>query len=65
MNNECPCRYCVSPKRHAGCAIDCPEWTEWKAIEEPRKAKVREAHTVEYLSIPTHILYPKRKRRRR
>jgi hypothetical protein len=33
---EC-CRYCVAPKRHAGCHITCQEYLDAKAEHERNK----------------------------
>lgn len=36
-----PCRYCVAPKRKAGCRADCPEYAAWLPQELERKETVR------------------------
>lgn len=36
-----PCRYCVAPKRKAGCKGDCPEYAEWLPQELERKEAIR------------------------
>lgn len=36
-----PCRYCVAPKRKAGCKATCPEYAEWLPIEKERKETIR------------------------
>lgn len=38
MENDCPCKECVEPKRHTGCHSECTEYLDWKAAEEERKA---------------------------
>lgn len=36
MNDECPCRYCVPPKRNATCHTDCPEYRKWNTAHKER-----------------------------
>ena len=40
MNDECPCRYCVPPKRTVTCHIDCPEHKEWHDKHEEKNALI-------------------------
>ena len=35
MYDDCPCRYCVPPKRHLGCHGHCKEKDDW---DDTRKA---------------------------
>ena len=59
---ECPCRYCVAPKRHQGCHTTCKEWEEWKSSEEVRNQKIREMRAQDEDCFPVHRT-PIRKRR--
>ena len=36
-----PCRYCVAPKRRAGCKSTCPEYAEWLPQELERKETIK------------------------
>ncbi len=36
-----PCRYCVAPKRYAGCKANCPEYLEWLPGELERKEAIK------------------------
>lgn len=42
MSSNCPCKGCVPPKRNAECHSICPEYKEWSAAEQIKKAKIRE-----------------------
>ena len=37
-----PCRYCVAPKRKAGCKSTCPEYAAWLPQELERKKTIKE-----------------------
>ena len=47
MKNVCPCKYCVAPKRHAGCHAKCQEYIDWNEVHQIRKASIREANKAE------------------
>ena len=36
-----PCRYCVAPKRYAGCKSACAEYLEWLPGELERKETIK------------------------
>lgn len=38
---DSPCRYCVAPKRYAGCHSTCPEYAEWLPQELERKETIK------------------------
>jgi hypothetical protein len=64
MANECPCRYCVAPKRHPGCAADCPEWKVWHEEKAKRDALIRARREQIEDCFPTNLRKPKRGRYR-
>lgn len=44
MAKECPCRYCVPPKRYAGCHPRCKEYQDWNKEHQEELAKIRAIH---------------------
>ena len=62
-NKECPCRYCVPPKRNAECHSTCPEYKEWNDERLSYKAKISEARHSEFVSDPTTVKKHIRRRR--
>ncbi len=55
MSEECPCRYCVPPKRTAYCHTDCPEYKEWCIKHDEKNAlinskKNEEAEVCKYIA---------------
>ena len=45
--NECPCRYCVAPKRHSGCHAQCGEYKKWTAARTQANDIIRENREAE------------------
>jgi hypothetical protein len=41
-NDDCPCRYCVPPKRTAHCHSTCPEYTKWDKKHQEELEQLRE-----------------------
>ena len=38
--NDCPCRFCVAPERHAGCHATCDKYKTWNAAHQEELAKL-------------------------
>jgi hypothetical protein len=63
-NNDCPCRYCVAPKRHVGCHITCPEYKKWNIKHQQELDALCKSRDLEddYLSmIHTNIVKRRKK----
>lgn len=61
---ECPCRYCVPPKRHSGCHATCPDYKEWneehqKELEAFRKSRDEDT---EYIAMVSYHYNRRRKK---
>lgn len=41
MYDDCPCKYCVKPKRHPGCHGHCKEKDEWDDTIKAAKDAIR------------------------
>ena len=41
MSFASSCKNCVAPKRHPGCHGDCPDYEKDKAVENKKKAYLR------------------------
>ena len=63
MNEECPCRYCVPPKRNITCHTECPEYKGWCIKHDEKNAlinakKNEESVVCKYIA---HQMYKHRK----
>lgn len=47
MNNDCPCKDCVAPKRHSGCHSTCGEYIKWDKARKEELALMHKAHRIE------------------
>lgn len=63
--DECPCRYCVPPKRSAGCHAVCPEYTKWNAARQQCLKKMHDVQKVERDCFPDYRLNRIAKMKRR
>ena len=45
--SECPCRYCVPPKRSATCHSTCKDYIDWTVEHKQYKDKIAEAKRLE------------------
>lgn len=37
--DNCPCRFCTTPKRHTGCHATCDEYIEWNDDHKKKLAE--------------------------
>lgn len=62
MAKDCPCRYCVPPKRNADCHSYCPEYKEWNAEHQEELAKIRELNRANDDCFPNKLRNYKKRR---
>lgn len=64
LDNVCPCRDCVAPKRHAGCHGHCEEYKTWDNARKQELDKIRSAKNAEsdytYMCVQRHARAIKR-----
>lgn len=44
LNNDCPCKLCVPPKRCAGCHSVCVEYKEWSQSRQYALEQLKKKH---------------------
>jgi hypothetical protein len=63
-NEDCPCKYCVAPKRHPGCHADCDEYKKWDIKHQQELVKIREKNRAENDCFPNRLRNGIKRRRR-
>lgn len=43
MENVCPCKGCIPPKRSPACHSNCPSYAAWKVEHEEEKERILSA----------------------
>lgn len=55
MAKECPCRYCVPPKRTPDCHGYCPDYRDWSIEHQEDLKKIKEMRKEEDDCFPNKL----------